>query len=111
MCAISNPTSGKLRIAQGFIALSSLPGSCSAPRCVSVARMGRYEIRIFNSLPTRTDHAPVLWIELFDHDAQISVDGCVCREIDDVVSAFDDLVSQVKCSSGVCRPEVDDAQG
>jgi hypothetical protein len=65
---------------------------------------------MFNSLPTRTGEAPLLWMELFDHDAQISVDSCACREIDEVVSAFDELVSQVKKLSGVCRPEADDAQ-
>ena len=85
-------------------------GSSSSPRSVSVAGMGRYEIRMFNSLPTRTGDAPLLWVELFDHDAQISVDSCACREIDDAVSAFDDLVSQVKNSGGLCRPEADDAQ-
>ena len=101
MCAISNPTSGKLQMAQSFIALSSLAGSCSTPRSVSVAWIGRYEIRLFNSLSTRTGDAPLLWMELFDHDAQISVDGCICREIEDAISAFDDLVSQVKHSSVV----------
>lgn len=110
MCTISNPTSGRLRIAQAFIALSSLSGSSSAPRCVSVVEMGRYEIRMFNGLRTRTGDAPLLWMELFDHDAQISVDSCACREIDDAVSAFDDLISQVKNSGGLCRPEADDAQ-
>jgi hypothetical protein len=49
---------------------------------------------MFNGLPTRSGDAPLLWMELFDHGAQKSLDSCSFREIDDALSAFDELVSR-----------------
>ena len=51
---------------------------------------------MFNGSPTAAGDAPLLWMELFDHDAQMSLDSCSFREIDDAVSAFDELVAQAK---------------
>jgi hypothetical protein len=110
MCEKFNPTSGRLRLAQAFIALSSATGSSSASRYVSVVRMGKYEIRMFDSSPASPGDAPRLWMELFDHDAKMSIDGCTCHGIDDAVSAFEMLVSQVKNSNGASGSEADDPQ-
>jgi hypothetical protein len=109
MCAKFNPTSGKLRVAQAFIALSSATGSIFAPRYVSVVRMGKYQIRMFNGSLARPGDALPLWMELFDDDAKISIDSCSCHEIDDAVSAFEALVSQVK-NKGASGWEADDLQ-
>ena len=68
------------------------------PRTVSVVRIGTYEIRMFNVFPNRSGDVPLLWMDLFDHHTQTSVDSCNCHEIDDAVSALDKLISQVKRS-------------
>jgi hypothetical protein len=94
MCTKSNRTSSRLRITQAYIALSGIPGSSAAPKRISVERIGKYEIRMFNVSPTRSGDAPLLWMELFDHDAQRSLDSCSFREIDEALSAFDELVSR-----------------
>jgi hypothetical protein len=110
MCAKFNLTSGRLRVAQAFIAVLSLAGSSSAPRYVSVARMGKYEIRMFNSSPSSPGDAPRLWMELFDHDAKMSIDTSSCHEIEDAVSTFEALVSQVKNLNGTFGSEGDERQ-
>jgi hypothetical protein len=53
----------------------------------------------------------MFWIELFDHDAQVSVDSCSCREIDDAVAAFEALLAQAESLNETGRPEADDAKG
>jgi hypothetical protein len=110
MCAIFNPTSGRLRVTQAFIALSSMPGSNSTQQYATVLRVGEYEIRLFNGAPSRSGDASLAWMELFDHDANRTVDSCSCREIDDAVSAFEEFVSQAKSSNEACGPKADDAQ-
>lgn len=106
MCEKFNSTSGRLRVAQAFIAISSLAESSSALRFVSVVRLGKYEIRMFSS----PGDPPRLWMELFDHGAGISLDSCSCREIDDAVSGFEALVSQVKYLNGGLGPDAGDPQ-
>lgn len=96
MCTNSTRTSCRLRVTQAYIALSGAPGSSPTPRTISVEKVGAYEIRMFNGLPARSGDAPLLWMELFDHDAGRSVDSCACREIDDALSAFDELVARAK---------------
>jgi hypothetical protein len=109
MC-VNNPTSGWLRVTQAFIALSSMPGTTFNQRHVSVARAGGYEIRMFNVAPTCCGAASLVWMELFDRDAQRTVDSCSCGEIDEAVSAFEAFVSQAKSSKQARGPEAADAQ-
>jgi hypothetical protein len=111
MCTKSSRTSGRLRITQAFIALSSIPEASSAPRTISIVRIGEREIRMSSASPSRSGGAPMFWIELFDHDAQVSVDSCSCREIDDAVAAFEALLAQAESLNETGRPEADDAKG
>jgi hypothetical protein len=104
MCTKSSQTSGRLRVTQAFIALSSIPGSSPAPRTISIAMIGKCEIRMFNASSTRPGDAPPLWIELFDHDAQVSLDSYSCREIDDAVAAFEELRTDAETLNEVCSP-------
>ena len=93
MCTKSD-ASGRLRVTQAYIALLGIAGSSFPPKMVSVTRIGEYEVRMFSGLPTECGDAP-LWMELFDHAGQVSLDSCSFREIDDAVSAFDELVAQI----------------
>lgn len=108
MCTKSSRTSGRLRITQAFIALSSIPEVSSAPRTISIVRIGEREIRMSSALPSRSGGAPMLWLELFDHE--VSVDSCSCREIDDAVAAFEALLAQAECLNETGKPEADDAK-
>ena len=96
MCTISGDRGGRLRVAQAYIALLSIPESGSAPKTIPVARIGKYEIRMSNGSPVRFGDGSPVWIELFDHDALVSVDSCSCREIEDALAAFDHLVAQAQ---------------
>jgi len=60
---------------------------------VSLARVGSYEIRIFEPLAANPISA-LFWIELFDHDAESSVDSCACRNIEEAVVRFEDFIAR-----------------
>jgi hypothetical protein len=53
---------------------------------------------------------PLLWVELFDHEAQEAVDSCSCREIADAVAAFEEFVVQAATPNEAWRPDGDDAR-
>jgi hypothetical protein len=90
----SSRASGKLRVTQAYIALSGIPGCHPTPKTVSLERVGDCEIRMFSGAPAMSGDAPLLWMELFDHAAQRSMDSASFREIHDALSAFDVLVAQ-----------------
>jgi hypothetical protein len=110
MCTKPGRTSGRLRTTQAFIALSSISESSSVPRTISIVKIGKYEIRMFNGPPIWPGGTRASWLELFDHNAQLSVDSCSCREIDEALTGFDELVSQAERLNEACGPEEDDAQ-
>lgn len=77
-----------LRIAQAYIKLLSVPEDTSAA-VVSVALIGRCEIRIFGG---STEGMPLFWMELFDHSTKASVDSFGCHRIEDATTVFEGFV-------------------
>jgi hypothetical protein len=106
MCMKSSQTSGRLRVTQAYIALSGIPERDAVPRTISVVRLGKCEIRMFNN----SSDVPLLWIELIDHDAQLAVDSCICREIDDAVAAFEEFALQAATLNEARGPDAGDAR-
>jgi len=66
------------------------------PRTVSLVRHGRYEVRLVElprKLQTRTKQ---LWLELFDHHHQRTIDSYGGRKLVDITAAAETLCSQAK---------------
>ena len=110
MCTNSSRTSGRLRVTQAFIALSSISESSSAPRIIPIVMIGRYEIRMFNGSPNWPGGTRLSWLELLDQDTRSSLDSCSCGEIDEALARFDDLVRQAQEMNRAAGSEHDDAQ-
>jgi hypothetical protein len=89
---ISDYTFRKLRITRAYIKLLCLPEG--GPKIVSLVQIGNCEIRMLEASKTDADDGPLFLIELFDHDAQSVVDSCVCNDIEEGVSAFENFVSR-----------------
>jgi hypothetical protein len=51
---------------------------------------------MFNGSPSWPGGTRLSWLELIDHEAQLSIDSCSCREIDEALAAFDELVLQAE---------------
>lgn len=100
MCKVSDETFSELRIAQAYIRLLCTPETKSGANMVSLAWIGSREVRMFEGPQIGSAHAPLFWIELFDHSAQVSIDSCGCHEIEDARVAFEDFISQAQCSNG-----------
>ena len=89
MCKIADNTFRKLRITRAYIKLLRIPDGQA--RMVSLVQIGNYEIRMLEA--SKAD-GPLFLIELFDHDAQSSVDSCVCDDIEEGVAVFEDFISR-----------------
>jgi hypothetical protein len=82
-----------LKVAHGRLQLVP-PGASS--RAVTVVRFGPFEIRLvepFNAPPT---NFVSFWIELFDHDRQLSIDSIGDCALDDAMIAVEDFIARAK---------------
>jgi hypothetical protein len=61
---------------------------------VSLGRVGSYEIRMLETSQDGSGAAALFSLELLDHDAQSSVDSCVCYDIEEGVAAYLDFISR-----------------
>jgi hypothetical protein len=61
---------------------------------ISLAWIGSYEIRMLEVSPIRSADGPLFLMELFDHDAQSSVDRRVCYDIEEGAAAFEAFASR-----------------
>jgi hypothetical protein len=103
-------TLGELRVTQAYITLLSISEKGDRTRMVPVARIGNYEIRIFDWSPSGSDSEPVIWMELFDHDAQLVIDSSRCGEIEDALVVFEEFFLQANCPDEACRAGSNDTQ-
>ena len=92
MCNRSDKEFRKLRITRAYIKLLCIPED--EARIVSLVRIGNYEVRMLDSLQTRSADTALFCLELFDHDAQSVVDSCVCYDIEQAVAAFEEFISR-----------------
>jgi hypothetical protein len=74
----------------------------SDPQTVSLVRRGPYELRLMElsrKLKTETER---LWLELFDHDRQRTIDSYSGRTLGDITAAAESLCSNTElCRAGV----------
>lgn len=101
MCKIVGSKFSKLRIAQAYMRLASIPESGSGIRIVSLESVGNYEIRMIEVPETSLTGAPLFSLELFDCVEQLSVDSCCCHGIEVAMAALERFASKTSCSSQV----------
>jgi hypothetical protein len=63
---------------------------------ISLERIGCHEVIMFDVSPDSATDAPLFWLQLFDHEAKLSVDSCSCTEIAQAVTVFDDFIALAK---------------
>ena len=92
MCKITDNTFRKLRITRAYIKLLCIPEGDA--RVVSLVQIGNYEIRMLEVSKADSAEGPLFLIELFDQDAQSSVDSRICNDVEEGVAAFEDFISR-----------------
>jgi hypothetical protein len=56
-------------------------------------RFGPFEVRVVQPLNTPTANAALFWIDLYDHDRQLSIDSAGDCTMDDAVIVVEDFIA------------------
>jgi len=92
VCNRSDKEFRKLRIARAYMKLLCLPEGDG--RFVSLVRIGNYEVRMLDPSQISSADKPLFRLELFDRDEQMTVDNCVCYDIEEGAATFDEFISR-----------------
>ena len=80
-----------LRISRAYVSLLARPeGGEAMP--VSLAWVGDFEIRMHAAAPTSAAKQPLFIVDVFDHDAQLSIDSRACHTVAEGAVAFDEFL-------------------
>jgi hypothetical protein len=91
-----------LRISRAYVSLQARPeGGDSTP--VSLVWIGDFEIRMHVAAPTSAAKQPLFIIDVFDHDAQLSIDSRACHTIAEGAVAFDEFLHRTEPVVGAPR--------
>ena len=92
VCNRSDKEFRRLRLRRAYIKLLCLPEGDG--RSVSLVRIGSYEVRMLDVSQTGSADKPLFCLELFDHDAQTTVDNRVCYDIEEGAATFEQFISR-----------------
>jgi hypothetical protein len=84
------------RIYKSYIGLGLTTRNESGSRTISVANFGAFEVRLIEFADCTRQGGLDLWIELYRHDIQSSLDSCLCEDLDEVEHLGRYLISQAK---------------
>jgi hypothetical protein len=84
------------RLYKSYVGLGLTPRNERGSRTISVARFGTFEVRLIEFADCNRQGSSDLWIELYRHDTQSSLDGCLCQDLDDVRNLGEYLISQAQ---------------
>jgi hypothetical protein len=87
-----------LRISRAFVSLRSRPeGDATA---ISLAWIGDYEIRMHAAAAGSAAKQPLFIVDIFDHDAQLSIGSRACHTVAEGAIAFDEFLLMAEPVAG-----------
>jgi hypothetical protein len=85
------------RLARAYVLLLLVPEHANGSRVVSLFRQGHYDVRLVelaHGQPVAA--AKSFWVELFDHNCDVSLDSCRRDELEEAAIAAEQLMSQAR---------------
>jgi hypothetical protein len=86
------------RLHKSYVKPGLTPQNESGSRIISVARFDKLEVRLIEFVDRNGRDSSDLWVELYRHDTQSSIDSCRCRDFEEVQNFGEDLISQARLS-------------
>jgi len=84
------------RLYQSYVGLRLTPENETGSRTIPVAHFGAFEVRLIEFVDSSRGDSLDLWIELYRHDTQSSIDSCLCRDFDEVEDLGEYFISQAR---------------
>ena len=85
------------RLARAHVMLLVIPKDEHDSKSAPLVRYGAYEVRLVE-LPS-VSNAFVFWIELFDHNRQVSIDSKGANDFEEALATAEQLVSRAEALS------------
>jgi hypothetical protein len=76
--------------------LGLTPRNESGSPTISLAHFGTFEVRLIEFVDCNRQSSSDLWIELYRHDTQSSIDSCLCRDLGELENLGEYLISQAR---------------
>ena len=80
------------RLYRAYLTLALIPKNEDGSRTVPIARLGSFEVRIVEFINSETCDGLDIWLELYNHSNQSSLDSCRCRDFDQAEVFAEDLI-------------------
>jgi hypothetical protein len=77
-----------------YARLQLIPPGANASRVVALARLGSFEIRLIQPMSVSPTSEARFWLDLFDHDRQLSIDSVGDRVVEDAVIAAEEFIGR-----------------
>ncbi len=84
------------RLIQAYLKLFLVAEGDDGARIVSLARFGSYEVRVIELSRDASASIFPVWLELYEHNTVSTLDSCGCSDLEEAVTAAEDLMSQAR---------------
>ena len=80
------------RLRRAHVELEVTPEDEHGLKAVPLAHFGAYEVRLVDFSQISSGKAFDFWLELFDHNERIAIDGGGVNDLEEAVTAVEDLI-------------------
>ena len=87
------------RLIRAHVQLEIISPDSHCLKVVTLARHTAYEVRLVEFSQTSSASAFAFWLELFDHNHRIAIDGGGANDIEEAVTFAEELIARAKTLS------------
>jgi hypothetical protein len=84
------------RVAAAYVQLALSCAAQDGARSVRIARVGRLDLRLVEPARPASVDDPLFWLELYDNDAEMTIDSCGCDDLQDAAKAAEQLIREAR---------------
>src|SRR5262249_16339130 len=86
----------EVRLRPGFVRMVMAQPDGDGAMTMSLARIGHYDVRLFEFVPeTAADPTPIC-LELYDHETRCRIDSCRCYDLEAAVKATEEFTARAR---------------
>jgi hypothetical protein len=93
---VGNRRSIEALVLEAYLKLVRVAWNEGGSRATPLAKYGQYEVRLFERMSAGDADCPHLWVELYAHDMQTSIDACGCDDVEAAAIAAEDIMCQAR---------------
>jgi hypothetical protein len=84
------------KLYKAYLALTIAAQKEGGSRTTCIKRFGAFEVRLVELVASQKADALDLWIELYSHESQSSLDSCSCNDLDEAEPLLEHLICSAR---------------